>query len=155
MSARKIETKATLAAEAWRSMFDFLIATAQQRHGALVKHGLTPNDSKALHSLDRREGRPMGSLAGEWVCDASNATWIVDRLEKRGLAERRPSPTDRRVKIVVLTPRGEKIRSEVMAELYKAPPALLELDRKDLEALRDALEPLKDSTAPPASQVSG
>jgi hypothetical protein len=28
----------------------------------------------------------MKSLADEWRCDASNATWIVDHLEKLGLA---------------------------------------------------------------------
>jgi hypothetical protein len=44
----------------------------------------------------------MKSLADEWRCDASNATWIVDRLEKLGLAERKTVPHGRRVKLVVL-----------------------------------------------------
>jgi DNA-binding MarR family transcriptional regulator len=48
----------------------------------------------------------MRALAREWRCDASTATWIVDRLEGKGLAERRAHATDRRVKLVVLTPRG-------------------------------------------------
>jgi DNA-binding MarR family transcriptional regulator len=43
----------------------------------------------------------MSQLADEWLCDASNATWIVDRLEERGLAERETTPTDRRVKDAV------------------------------------------------------
>ncbi len=43
------------------------------------------------------------SLVDEWKCDASNATWIVDRLENFDLAERRNVPRDRRVELVILT----------------------------------------------------
>src|SRR5262249_55031789 len=63
----------------------------------------------------------MGTLAREWHCDASNATWVVDRLERLGFAERRPSPTDRRAKLVVLTARGAKAQSEIMEE-FRSPP---------------------------------
>jgi DNA-binding MarR family transcriptional regulator len=117
-------------------LFDFFIATRAEREPVFTKHGLTPNDAKALFSLGL-VGKTMGTLAAEWVCDASNATWIVDRLEKHGLAERRPSPADRRAKLVVLTARGERIREEIMTEMHKPPVAVYELDRKDLEALRD------------------
>ncbi len=99
-------------------------------------------------------GKTMGSLAGEWTCDASNATWIIDRLEKRGLAERRPSPGDRRVKMVVLTPLGAKTRAAVMAEMFKPPSALLELDRQDLEALRDAARKLAAMVKPPEDSAA-
>ena len=52
----------------------------------------------------------MRSLADAWGSDASNATWVVDRLERLGLAERRALVTDRRVKLAVLTARGIKAR---------------------------------------------
>src|ERR1700733_3471418 len=94
-------SKKQLAAEVWRGLFDFIIATSSQREEVLGRHGLTPNDSRALHSLDER-GRTMQSLARAWKCDPSNATWIVDRLEKLGLAERRAQPGDRRVRLVTL-----------------------------------------------------
>lgn len=135
-------TKQELAAEVWRSMFGFLIATRSQRDKVLARlglDGLTPNDSKALFSLQPGEGKPMGALAGEWLCDASNATWMVDRLEERGLAERRPSPHDRRVKLVVLTPLGVKTRKKLIDGMFEPPPQLLRLDREDLLALRGAL----------------
>ena len=64
---------------------------------------LTPNDSRALFSLDPRTGRSMQSLADEWQCDPSNATFIVDRLEELRLARRQPLLHDKRVKLVVLT----------------------------------------------------
>ena len=42
----------------------------------------------------------MRSLADEWECDPSYATWIVDRLEALGLAKRQVVLHDRRVKLV-------------------------------------------------------
>src|SRR3989442_6882130 len=99
------QTKATLAAEAWRSIFDFIVATAPQRNRYIGESGLTPNDARALSSLSARSGRTMGALAEEWKCDASTATWIVDRLEAKGLVERPPHATDRPAKLLVLTRR--------------------------------------------------
>lgn len=135
-------TKAALARRVWGRMFDFLMTTAADRARSLGRRGLTPNDSRALSSLDVERGRTMRSLAEEWECDASNATWIVDRLERLNLAERRTVPEDRRVKLVVLTPKGARIKAELMEEFHTAPTALLELDRTDLEALDRATEKL-------------
>jgi DNA-binding MarR family transcriptional regulator len=84
----------------------------------------------------------MRELADAWACDASNATWIIDRLEARGLAERRSKPGDRRVKLVVLTPVGEKIAGRVRAAMYQPSPELRSLPLATLEELRSALEKL-------------
>jgi len=135
-------TKAALARRVWGRMFDFLMTTAPERARSLGRRGLTPNDSRALASLDPEAGRTMRSLAEEWECDASNATWIVDRLERLNLAERRTVPEDRRVKLVVLTAKGARIKSELVEEFHTPPSALLELDRADLEALDRATEKL-------------
>jgi DNA-binding MarR family transcriptional regulator len=131
--------KAELAAETWKRMFDFFIRTSSQRVKVLARMGLTPNDSRALSALDVPEGRTMRSLADEWGCDASNATWIVDRLEKRGFAERRPMPGDRRVKLVVLTAAGAKARQKLLEGMYDPPSDLLALPRASLEMLVRAL----------------
>jgi DNA-binding MarR family transcriptional regulator len=131
-----------LAAETWRSIFDFIVLTAGHRNDALAHLGLTPNDSRALTSLDPVKGRTMRSLADEWKCDASTATWIVDRLESRGYAERRAHATDRRVKLVVLTPSGSAVRQRMVERMYAPPPELLELDRAELVLLRDAARAL-------------
>lgn len=131
--------KAKLAAEAWKYMFDFIVRTSPQRSKVMARMGLTPNDSRALGALDISEGRTMRSLADEWGCDASNATWIVDRLEKRGFAERRAKPGDRRVKLVVLTPAGVKAHQKLLEAMHDPPPEFLALPRARLNALRRAL----------------
>ena len=137
MVARSV-SKQDLASEAWRPLARFFFDTVRHRQKVLNSEGLTPNDIRALMVLDPSEGRAMSDLADAWTCDASNATFIVDRLEERGLAERRSVATDRRVKLVVLTARGAAIRGRVLERFYEPPPELLELSRADLEALREA-----------------
>jgi DNA-binding MarR family transcriptional regulator len=143
--ATSTKTKDARARKVWQLMFDFLISTAPHRTHVLGQLGLTPNDSRALGSLSQEEGRTMRSLADEWQCDASNATWIIDRLEQAGLVVRRAEPNDRRVKLVMLTAKGARIKSEVKDKFYAAPPELLRLDAADLTALEKLLERLTRS----------
>ena len=139
MPTRPSKRKAALAAETWRRLFGFFMSTRPQRDEILRRHGLTPNDVRALVSLDPRQGRTMRALAVEWGCDASNATWMVDRLERSSLAKRGSHATDRRVKLVLLSPLGLKTRTRMLEEIFQPPPELLELDSSVLEALRDAV----------------
>jgi len=127
-------------------MFDFLMRTGPQRTERLGRRGLTPNDARALGARAQNVGRTMRSLAEDWKCDASNATWVVDRLERLGLAERRAVPGDRRIRHVVLTAKGRRTRTDLMRE-YHAPPAdLLALDRHQLQALHDAMVKLPQAS---------
>lgn len=136
--------KSALAAQAWKRLFTFFMKTRSQRDRLLAQLRLTPNDVRALTELDGSSGRTMRSLAEEWGCDASNATWIVDRLEKRGLVERRAKPGDRRVKLVVLSAAGVKARKQLLDGLFEPPPELLALPRATLEVLRDSLPGASD-----------
>jgi DNA-binding MarR family transcriptional regulator len=146
------DSPATLAAEAWRAILDFVSATSWRRARSLADLGLTINDSRALTSLEYETGRTMRSLAAEWSCDASTATWIVDRLEQRGLAERRAHAPDRRLRLAVLTPAGLAMRDEMLRRLYVAPPELLDLDLADLGALRDGVVRLPTFTPAPVAR---
>lgn len=135
-------SRAKRAAKAWQLMFDYLMRSRPRRDQSLEKRGLTPNDARALSGLSAAEGRPIGSLAREWGCDPSNATFIVDRLERAKLAERRPSLEDRRVKLVFLTPRGAQTMKEMLTEFHQPPPEMLKLDAPELEALERILAKL-------------
>jgi DNA-binding MarR family transcriptional regulator len=84
----------------------------------------------------------MRSLADAWSNDPSNATWLVDRLERRGLAKRVAKDGDRRVKDVVLTAKGKRIRNELLASQYTPPADLMALSQRDLDALRAAASKL-------------
>ena len=100
---------------------------------------LNPGDIRALLALDPVEPRPMGALAKDWACDASNVTWMVDRLEEKGFVERRLNPADRRVKAVVLTPTGVKAKAKIEATIYEPPAYLASAERTTLESLRDSI----------------
>ena len=139
---RASTAKQNAAATAWRHIFDYIIATAPERVAVLDRLGLTPAESRALYSLDPKAGRSMRSLADEWRCDPSNATWLVDRLEHQGLAQRIAKAGDRRVKAVVLTTKGKRIRGELIASQYTPPRDLVSLPRRDLEALSAAASKL-------------
>lgn len=124
-------------------MFDLLIRSAPVRATSLARRGLTPNDSRALFSLDAQTGRSMRSLADEWGCDPSYATWVVDRLENLGLASRQVVVHDRRIKLVMLTRKGQSTRSDLLQEFHRPPAEFANLDREDLETLARILVKLE------------
>ena len=86
---------------------------------------LSPTQCHVLHLIEPGRPLPMGQLAETLACDASNVTGLVDRLESRGLVRRRPSGGDRRVKVLVLTPTGSRLRA-LLLDRMTAPPAALE-----------------------------
>jgi DNA-binding MarR family transcriptional regulator len=133
------DTKHQVASDVWTSLIGFFIAYKDAHLEAIHDVGLTPGDMKAFMSLEPDQPRAMGALAELWACDASNVTWMVDRLEERGFVERRPKPGDRRVKTVLLTPDGEKMKAMLIERLSQPPEDLLGLERADLEAIRSAL----------------
>ena len=134
-------------------MFDFFIGTAPARTHSLGQRGLTPNDSRALMALRREAGQTMGALAQQWECDPANATWVIDRLERLGYAARRPSPTDRRAKLVVLTPEGARVKAAITREFYTPPPALLGLAATQLEELGRLFRRLTSEAQPDGEHV--
>jgi DNA-binding MarR family transcriptional regulator len=100
--------------------------------------GLRPASFGALRTLDRP--RTMSEIAAVLHCDNSNVTGIVDGLEEKGLAMRRPSPADRRVKLIALTPEGRKLRVRLQRAVEKPPAWLERLSEEDRRTLRDVLQ---------------
>ena len=115
VSATRSQSKRDIAAELWRAVLALSMSQRPRFFHALQAFNLTAGDFRALTALDPDVPRPMRALAQAWECDASNATWIVDRLEERGFVERRAVPGDRRVKAIVLTPLGMKTKGELFA----------------------------------------
>jgi DNA-binding MarR family transcriptional regulator len=64
---------------------------------------------------------------------------LVDRLESRGLVERRNAEHDRRVKLLCLTEAGAEVRQKLMERLAEPPAAIAALSAEDLRALRDVM----------------
>lgn len=128
-----------LAAQVWRQVFELFVRTRGQRDHVLRRLQLSPNDAKTLCTMDEALAKPMRALADACSTDASNATWVVDRLERQGLVERKSVAGDRRVKLVGLTARGVKARHAIMEAMHEPPIEVLALDRDDLVALAKIL----------------
>ncbi|MFE3494724.1 MarR family winged helix-turn-helix transcriptional regulator [Streptomyces sp. NPDC059175] len=101
---------------------------------AAASAGLTAMQAKTLTVL-RRAPASMRSLADSLTCDASNVTGIIDRLEKRDLVRREVSPTDRRVKILVLTDEGEKAIDMIRERMEQVQTGLDKLSDKERSEL--------------------
>ncbi len=145
MVTKQDERKDALAAEAWRLLAD-LVRQLQGRYMATCSEaGLNPGALKALISLDPNEPAPMYSLAEHMNCDASMITWLVDRLEERGLVERQSSRSDRRVKLVALTEKGKTFQEQVEAQMHRPPAALESLSTGELDGLVKTLRKLRDA----------
>jgi MarR family transcriptional regulator, organic hydroperoxide resistance regulator len=101
--------------------------------------GLTPSQVVALRELS--DPITARELATRMSCEPSNATFVLDRLEQQNLIQRRPHPTDRRAKQIVLTPAGRRRRATVLDHLSARSP-LAPLTNAQQETLRGLLQTL-------------
>jgi DNA-binding MarR family transcriptional regulator len=99
---------------------------------------LTPPQSICLRKL--AEGPlPMGSVAEVLACDASTMTGIADRLEERRLIERHSDPSDRRIKLLALTPAGRKLVESIDAPFSAELPGMARLTPAERRTLTELL----------------
>jgi DNA-binding MarR family transcriptional regulator len=136
------------ASEAWVLLHE-LVASQRGRVMCISSEfDLAPGQMMALKWLDPETPVPMRELANAMSCDNSNVTGIIDRLEDRGLVERRPAAHDRRVKMLVVTPKGQELRRQIKERMEQAPPQLMRLSEAEQSALRDLLRKALDKPEP-------
>ncbi|MFF8903908.1 MarR family winged helix-turn-helix transcriptional regulator [Streptomyces olivaceoviridis] len=111
---------------------------------AAGEHTLTGPQARLL-SLLSLEPLPMRKLAQKLKCEPSNVTGIVDRLESRGLVERRPDPADRRVKVAAATEEGRRMARDLREGLHFAREPLAALTDDQRRSLRDLLRRMLDA----------
>ncbi len=110
---------------------------------------LTPQQMFSLRALRNDRPMAMSELATSLGCDASNVTAIVDKLESRGLVERRSADRDRRVKALVMTAAGVELSARINERMQCPPPAIGNLRADDLTALCAIFTRALDSLAAP------
>ena len=140
------KARETAAGEAWRVLYELVFEReGQQRfHEACDATGLAPGGLKTLLQLSPDEPVPMRDLADFFRCDPSYVTSLVDGLEAAGLAERRSHPTDRRVKMVVLSRSGVEALAQVRKILGEPPASFAVLSTAELVRLRSLLAKLTE-----------
>jgi DNA-binding MarR family transcriptional regulator len=139
--AARLAGSVSLADQAWALLLQVAFERVHAHFAAtVVELDLAPLQAKALHELNVEPPISMRELAERLKSDPSNVTGLIDRLEARGLVERRPDPTDRRIKGLALTSAGARMRERLFARLYSAPPSVAELSESDRRCLRDVLQ---------------
>ena len=96
---------------------------------------LSVAQAKVLRYVAGSGPLPMRDVACRMRCDASNVTGIIDRLEDRGLVERRSSAADRRVKTLVATARGQEVARALWSAVRSGAVAQLRMDDDDRRTL--------------------
>jgi DNA-binding MarR family transcriptional regulator len=111
------------------------------REAQLAPFELTYPQAQVLRALSTP--LPMSELADRLHCTGSNVTGIVDRLQARGLLERRTPASDRRVKQLAFTDAGVALQRRVEA-LMSAAPAPYARSPAELVRLRELLRQFLD-----------
>ena len=106
-----------------------------------VNHDTTLPRFDVMAALHRHEGpMKMSDLSRSLLVSNGNATAVVDRLEKDGLAQRVQSETDRRAVLVTLTDAGRtEFEAQAKAHATEINHLFSKLDESDLDALRDII----------------
>jgi DNA-binding MarR family transcriptional regulator len=146
--AVKTAAATSVAREAQQLFFRIGMMQRTRIGSAFTELGLTFAQAHALRLLDPDQPSPMSGLAELLVCDASNVTGIADRLEARGLVERRSVGADRRVKTLALTPAGVELRARVLDLMSEPPAAIAALSAEDQRTLRDILRRAAENLPP-------
>jgi DNA-binding MarR family transcriptional regulator len=105
-----------------------------------AEFGLSTIEGRALFLLD--SPRSMSELAGDIRCDASYITIVTNHLEDEGLVERHLDPHDQRVKRLVITPKGRRVRHELQYRAEQDLPVAAGLTKAQQQTLRDLLATL-------------
>jgi MarR family 2-MHQ and catechol resistance regulon transcriptional repressor len=105
----------------------------------VAQHGLTLAEFGVLEALYHKGPMLLGEVQRSLLVSSGGVTYLVDRLEKRGLVRRDDCPDDRRARFAVLTPDGEAFVRRVFpphaAEVRKAVAALTREEQRTLTAL--------------------
>jgi DNA-binding MarR family transcriptional regulator len=105
--------------ELGKLVHDLDMQSAARMRDWVTPLGLTVAQASALREMTGP--MTMRELAGRMSCEPSNATVVIDKLESLQLIERRPHPTDRRAKQLVLTPEGVELREQLLKVLAEEP----------------------------------
>jgi DNA-binding MarR family transcriptional regulator len=110
--------------------------------------GMTRAQWVILGRLSRQPGLSQNEMAA--ICEVEPITVgrLIDRLEMRGLVERRADPTDRRIRRLHLLPAAQPILDEIAGYREELTEVILSgLDEADRERLANTLLQIKDNLA--------
>lgn len=151
MTNRSVETIGFLIVDVARHLrrrFDQALTDAGFR--------LTAGEARTLAHASRHDGIRQSELAERMGVEPMTVVSFIDRLEKRGLVERAPDPSDRRAKLVRTTPAATPLLDEIetIGRLVRG-EATMGLNEADVEALRQTLKHMRANLTAPEMEATG
>jgi len=139
----RIETTGELWQELMRTIHCIMRAT----HHILKPHELRGPVVPVLRFIRESGdgGVRLSDVAEEMDVSPAHVTRLIDRMEEKGLVQRRPDPDDRRALRVVLTDKGTKLEEEVRPVMAEFSDRLLSVLRvSEQKQLREYLQRVAD-----------
>lgn len=143
------------ASEAWLLLAGLFMSMRERFVTAADAEGLSPPLAFTLLRLTREDPPALSDIARLMHCDASWVTSLADRLEERGLAERRATVGDRRVKQLGLTDAGQAAQGRLRAAFLSPPRGLASLSARDARALLRIVRELTSGSDPQYFELLG
>lgn len=110
-------------------------------HVIVQANGFTVSDWRVLSTLSGGRAVSIGELAQISVTKQPTVTRLLDRMEAQGYVRRIPHETDRRITLVKITPRGQKMTSSLIEQARKHEDEVLApLGKKKADELRATLK---------------
>jgi MarR family 2-MHQ and catechol resistance regulon transcriptional repressor len=100
------------------------------------QNGINPTEFAVLELLYHKGRQPLQKIGSKILLASGSITYVVDKLEKRGLIKRVSCPSDRRVTYAEITEKGAAFMEKIFPE-----------HEKNLHELMNALTPEEKDTA--------
>lgn len=115
-------------------------------NGSTETHGISEAKALPLVLIARMGGEPRQTTLAEAVgIEGPSLVRLLDQLESSGLVSRKEDPTDRRAKVLALTPAGQEIATRIEADLERLRDATFaKVSAADLEASLRVFRAMQD-----------
>jgi MarR family transcriptional regulator, organic hydroperoxide resistance regulator len=146
---RQLAPEVGVGQELAQVFFELLMRHKMQFAEEVAELGLSPIQARVILLIDPDAPCTMSEVAQELGCGPSNITGLIDKLEARGLVDRRARADDRRIKSLAMTRKGSALRKRLTERLAQPSPWMQALSAEDqqqlVEILRRALDLAPDA----------
>jgi DNA-binding MarR family transcriptional regulator len=125
--------------ELWALVVESLSGWEGRLNEAAAAAGLSPVSAWALVQLDPDHPISQKELAARLRCNPSTVVDPTDRLEESGLVIRTANPKDRRINVLIATPKGKQVRADLIARLFDPPEAFRRLQANEQKRFKEVM----------------
>ena len=116
LAASSLQEETETALKLWVVLNRASRAVADRLRGKIDEEGLSPSEFGVLEVLFSKGRQLVGELGSLILLTSGSMTYVIDKLQERGLVQRRPCPGDRRALHVELTDQGRELIARIFPQ---------------------------------------